>query len=78
MRGETGPGRKRSRQKPPRHDSGGIALANRRRFVAHSIQSDPAMVDAAVKKSVVVYAMKEYRSKVLHLLLIEERIENTV
>ena len=35
-------------------------------------------IDAAVKKSVVVYAMKGYRSNVLHLLLVEERIGNTV
>ena len=37
-----------------------------------------SMIDAAVKKSVVVYAMKGYRSKVLHLLLVEERIGSTV
>jgi len=37
-----------------------------------------SMIDAAVKKSVVVFAMKGYRSKVLHLLLLEERIRNTV
>ncbi len=37
-----------------------------------------SMIDAAVKKSVVVYAMKGYGSKVLHLLLLEERIGSTV